>query len=340
MTGRAALRAAVAAALLAVLGCAPAGCSSPRHDPKKGVRLVAWDATVPQRLRPPTGQPAPPCQASRLRATGGGFRFEAAISGGTGRLMLRNAGPAACALVGRPEVRVVGAVPAPRQRQDQAPAQPPAFPTVAPPEESLRSLPPGGQAALDVDWRNWCVPTTTASGAPARPRPPTAIRVTLPGHGGSLDAGYNAVPPCDSPAAPTTVGVHPFQPAPLSGDAPWTSTVVRASIQPLSGTGRLVGRRGDTVRFAVLVRNPSATAVDFVRCPLLVEMLAPAGRPEAHQLNCAAAGSLPPGGALRFEMRLQIPADAPAGDNGLFWELDPTGNQGPEATFRVTVVTG
>jgi Protein of unknown function (DUF4232) len=319
----------VAAALLAL-----AGCTSAAHRPAQ-VPLVPWDGTVPAQLRPAATAPAPPCQASRLRVVGDGFRFEATISGGTGRVLLRNAGPAACQLTGRPDVQVVGAVPAPPQQQTPLPAQPPSFPSVAPPEDSLRSVPPGGSAALDVDWRNWCVPPTRT-----QPRPPRAIRLTLPG-GSSLDVDYNGVPPCENADAASTLGVHPFQPAPLPGTAAWTSTVLQATIQPLDGSkGKLTGRRGDTVRFAVLVRNPSAAPVGFARCPLVVLMLAPAGRPEAHQLNCAAAGQLPAGGALRFEMRVQIPADAPAGDNGLFWELDPTGSQGPEATSRITVVTG
>jgi hypothetical protein len=91
------------------------------------------------------------------------------------------------------------------------------------------------------------------------------------------------------------------------------------------------------VRFAVQLHNASAAAVGFDRCPLLIEMLAPAGRPEVHQLNCQAASPIPPSGSLRFEMRIQVPANAPAGANGLFWELDPTGAQGPQAVSRLVV---
>jgi len=36
-------------------------------------------------------------------------------------------------------------------------------------------------------------------------------------------------------------------------------------------------------------------------------------------------------------MRIQVPEDAPAGNNGLFWELDPTGAQGPEAVSGLVV---
>ncbi|MEN3307281.1 MAG: hypothetical protein V7603_3483 [Micromonosporaceae bacterium] len=317
--------------LLGALVLVLAGCSPARHGPAGGVRLVPWDGTVPAHLRPATVAPAPACQASRLTVTGGGFRFTPGISGGTGEVTLRNTGPDACRLTGRPQVRIVGAVPAPAQRQAPLPAQPPAFPTVTPPDGTLLAVPPGAAVTLGVDWRNWCLPRTAEA-----PVPPRAIRLTLPG-GGSIDVGYNAVPQCDTPTAATTVGVRPFQPAPLPATAPWTPGVVQATIQPLSGNGPLTGRRGDTARFAVEIRNPSAAPIPFERCPLLVEMLAPAGRPEAHQLNCRAAGQVPAGGSLRFEMRIQIPADAPAGSNGLFWQLDPTGSQGPQAVSRIDV---
>jgi hypothetical protein len=36
-------------------------------------------------------------------------------------------------------------------------------------------------------------------------------------------------------------------------------------------------------------------------------------------------------------MRIRVPARAPLGANGLFWELDPLGAQSPEAVARVIV---
>jgi hypothetical protein len=170
--------------------------------------------------------------------------------------------------------------------------------------------------------------------------PPRAIRVTLPEGGGSVDAGYNAVPPCETPTAPSTIGVRPFQPAPLASTQPWTSVALQATIEPVSADeAQLTGKPGGTVRFAVVLHTPSTTPVPFDRCPALVQMLAPSGSPQLGQLNCRAAGTLPAGGSLRFEMRIPIPADAPKGDNGLFWELDPTGAQGPEAVSRVVVTS-
>ncbi|GIH17159.1 DUF4232 domain-containing protein [Rugosimonospora africana] len=318
--------------LLGALILVAAGCSSTHHDPAGAARLVPWDGAVPAQLRVAASAPAPRCQASQLRVVGDGFDFSAALSGGTGEATVRNAGTGTCQLTGRPDVQIVGAVPAPRQRQDPLPAQPPAFPTVAPPDTVLATLPPGAAATLDIDWRNWCVPR--ASGTPV---PPRTIRLTLPGGTGSLDVGYNALPGCDTPGAASTIGVHPFQPAPLASTAPWTSTALRAAIAPLPGARQLRGARGDTVRFAVELRNPSAAPISFDRCPLIVEMLAPAGHPEVHQLNCRAAVCLPATGSLRFEMRIQIPPNAPVGSNGLFWELDPTGGQAPETVSRIMV---
>jgi hypothetical protein len=36
-------------------------------------------------------------------------------------------------------------------------------------------------------------------------------------------------------------------------------------------------------------------------------------------------------------MRLRVPANAPLGANGLFWELDPFGVRAPQLHVRVTI---
>ena len=330
MTPKWALAAAVG--LLALGGCS----SGHGASPAKHVKLVAWDGAVPAQLRPDQVAPARPCRASQLRIVGTGFLFAPAISGGTGSVTLRNSGPDSCRLTGRPDVQIVGASPAPRQQHVSLPAQPPAFPNVAPPDTALLALPVNATATLEVDWRNWCVPRPTGAAAKKAPVPPSAVRVSLPGGLGRIDADYNAVPSCDAPGQPTTLGIRPFQPAPLRS-APWTTGNVQATIGPLSGSKTPAGKPGDSVAFAVQLRNAGDAPVAFDTCPLVVEMLAPAGKPEVHQLNCGAAGPLQPGGSLRFEMRIKIPADAPAGNNGLFWELDPAGAQGPEVVSRIVV---
>jgi hypothetical protein len=319
------MRAIVAVLVSALL----IGCSS-AHQATPAAPMVAWSDAAPASLRARPVEPAAPCRAAALRVVGRGFRFDPALAGGTGTTSLRNAGRAPCQLTGRPTVRLVGAPRAPAQRQEPAPAQPAAFPAIVPPAAALLALPPGGTAVLGVDWRNWCVPGAGRSPKPLVP--PRAVRVTLPSGGGSIDVGYDAVPACDEPAQPSTIAVRPFAPAPLAATPPWTAGQLKASIVGVEAT-----RRGQVARFGVRLTNPSSAPVTFERCPLFVEALAPAGGPEPHQLNCAGATSIPPGGSLTFEMRIRVPADAPLGNNGLFWELDPTGAQGPEVVAGLAV---
>ena len=327
-----ALGAAVVVAVAGLLAACSSGhaAGSASSSAAPAIRTVAWDGAVPAALQPEQIRPAGPCPASRLRLVGAGFLFAPDRQGGTGTITLRNIGPGPCRLSGRPQVRLVGAALAPRQQQVPLAAQTPPFPQVLPPLSTLLALPAGGMVTLGVNWRNWCVP-----GAPARAvAPPKAVRITLPGRG-SLDVGYNAVPSCDAPRQPSTVGVQPFQPAPLR-TPPWTRSAVKATIEGLGGAP-LTGRRGQITRYAVRLTNASRAQLVFTRCPLVVETLAPAGSVEVHQLNCRGAAPLAPGASLRFEMRIRVPMSAPLGNNGLFWELDPAGVQGPQVVSGVNV---
>jgi hypothetical protein len=112
--------------------------------------------------------------------------------------------------------------------------------------------------------------------------------------------------------------------------------VLSATIETTPGS-QLAGHRGQDARFAVRLHNPSTTPVAFGTCPLAVEALAPAGSPVAHVLNCPGQ-PIPPSGSMLFEMRIHVPPDAPLGNNGLFWELDPTGAQGPEAVSGLNIL--
>ena len=328
------MRALTLAALVLLAACSSSHGSRPSH-----LDLIAWDAAVPAQLHAPQVAPAAPCRASQLKVAGAGFAFAPALSGGTGSVTLRNSGSAPCGLAGRPSVRVVGAKPQPAQRQEPLPDQAPPFPKVLPPAATLRSLAPGGTATLTVDWSNWCVPGAATATKPLTP--PKALRVTLAGRG-SLDIGYDAVPSCDAPARPSTLGVREFQPSPLVDSTPWTSGVLTPKVTAKvtahdGGKGSITGRRGAVVPFAVQLHNSAAAPVRFERCPLVAEMLAPAGTTEVHELNCRGAGQIPPGASIGFEMRIKVPAAAPLGNNGLFWELDPTGTQSLEVVSRLVV---
>jgi hypothetical protein len=323
------------AAALPLLALA-AGCRSRPVGPAP--QLIPWTDAVPGELAPRPVPAAPWCRPAQLRVDGAGFAFQpaAAAAGGTGTATLRNAGRVPCRLDGRPAVRFVGAPRAPSQRQLALPAGQPSFPKVLPPASTLRALAPGAAATLTIDWRNWCVPGAASAARPLVP--PRAARVTLPGGSGSLDLDYSAVTSCEDPARPATIGVRPFQPAALAGPG-WTNVRVEAAVRTLSGGPPPVhGRRGELARFAVELRNPNQqTTIRFDRCPVLAELVAPAGTAELHQLNCTAAGPLPPGGAALFEMRVRVPAGAPLGPNGLFWALDAAGSQPLEVVSRLVV---
>jgi Protein of unknown function (DUF4232) len=315
-----------------VAGCSPsqATVAAPHQH------VIAWDTAVPSQLQPPRVPPAPACRAAQLRLAGSGFQFVAGVVGGTGAVALRNTGPGRCRLTGYPTVRLVGAPRAPAQRQVDLPESPPSFPEVVEPAATLRALAPGSTAILSIDWSNWCVPGAAGS---TRPRvPPSAVRVTLGNGLGSLDVNYNAVPACDAPGQPSTIDVRPFTPAPLPATQPWTTANVKATIESPDGPGfPLTARRGQVARFIVRLRNASPVAVRFGGCPLLAEALAPSGQTEIHQLNCRPAGPIMPGRSLLFDMRVRVPSSAPLGKNGLFWELDPTGAQYPEAVSGLVV---
>jgi hypothetical protein len=323
--------------LLAALAAAAAGCGGSHHGKSTAAApLIAWsDAPVPE-LAPPSGTPAPPCRASQLRAERPGFTFQAAVSGATGSVVIRNSGRRPCALDGRPTVRLVGAPRAPAQKQVAVPAEPVPFPRLLRPEAWLQALPAGEAASLAIQWSNWCVPGAQAATKPLVP--PKAVRITLPGGRGSLDVPYNAVTSCEHPGEASTLGVRPFQPPALPSAQPWTDQLLSAKVLTLDGRAApLRARRGQVLRYSVALRNEGRATVRFDTCPFAAELVAPQGKPETHRLNCAAAQPLAPHATARFEMRIRIPADAPAGANGLFWELDPVGARSPEVVSRVIV---
>lgn len=327
-------------ALLAALAVVAAGCGGGGSKQPSGsaarTQLVPWTSEQVPALATRDASPAPPCRASQLRPRGKGFVFQAAVAGATGTVGLRNVGKSACRLTGRPRVRFVGAPRQPRQQQLPLPPQQPPFPQLLRPASWILSLAPGRSAALGIQWRNWCVPNARAAKKPLVA--PKAVRVALGGGRGSLDVPYNAVTTCEHPGEPSTIHVQPFQPPTLPSGKPWTTQVLSAKALTLAGEpGPLRARRGQLFRYSIALRNDGRETVRFDTCPFAVELLAPAGKAEAHALNCTAAHPLAPHGSLRFEMRIHIPPNAPLGPNGLFWELDPLGARGPEVVTRLVV---
>jgi len=310
------------AAALVTAGC---GGSAAKHA-HGAAPAVPWTAAKPPQLG--TRTPAPvACRASDLSVPAP-VKFVPRFQGGIALVTLRNTGSRACRLTGRPQVRFV-ATRGPQQVEKAVPPTPTEFPDATYPQSSLLALQPGESAALTITWDNWC--ERLIKGKPHLP--PSAIRITLPGGRGSVAADYNAVAECVDPTQPSIVGVSRFQPALVPDGRPWTSAYFRAEIpdQPVHA------RRGGVLRFRVVLTNISHTRADFARCPAYEQQLVPRGALEVFELNCTATHALAPGKSVAFAMRVDVPKSSPLGANGLFWELDPFGAQGPEVHARVTI---
>jgi hypothetical protein len=305
-----------------------AGCSSSSSKQEHVVvaPAVPWTAAKPAQVaerEPVTTW----CRAADLRPPKQ-VEFIPRLRGGIALVPLRNAGDRPCRLTGRPSVIFVKDG-GPVQVMKPFPTTPSNFPETTYPASSLLALRPGESGDVTIAWDNWCDPVL--EGKPHLP--PTALRIRLPAGRGHIDTDYNAVPPCVDPNAPTTIGVSVFQPNLVARGRPWTDAFLRASVpgQPVHA------RRGSVLRFRVVLHNASRTAVRFDRCPAYAQQLVPGGKVQVYALNCRAARPIPPGKSVAFAMQMRVPPGAPAGPNGLFWELDPFGARAPQVHARVTI---
>jgi hypothetical protein len=291
------------------------------------LQAVPWTSGRPAELaeRSPVSTA---CRAADLAVTGQVEFAPYGNGGGIAVIALQNKGGQQCRLEGRPRVRLVKDG-GPRQVNSRLARPPLIFPDTAYPLSSLLAIRPGEYAGLTITWANWC-----DRKIPGKKRvAPRAVRITLPNGTGHVDADYNAVPTCRDPSRPSTIGVSPFETAKVKPASPWTTAPIRASVpnQPVRA------RRGELLRFVVVLQNTSRDTVRFDRCPAYVQQLVPRGEVEVHVLNCAAAKPIAPGGREAFAMQIRVPKDAPVGANGLFWGLDPFGAKNPQINARATV---
>lgn len=312
---------------LAALSVLAGGCGSAKHDAVKvDGPIVPWTASQPSQLAARTPA-STPCRAADLRVTSE-VDFEAyGNNGGIAVIALQNKGEQPCRLEGSPRVKLLKDG-GPKQ-VDRPIARPPLiFPDTAYPVSDLLAIQPGEYAGLTVTWENWCDPTRGAKRVA-----PKAVRITLPGGSGHLDADYNAVPPCLDATRPSTIGVSPWEPAKVKPVPPWTSAAITASVpnQPVRA------ERGRLLHFVVVLHNTSRETVRFDRCPSYVQQLVPAGQVEVHLLNCARAKPIAAGKSEAFAMAIRVPNNAPLGGNGLFWGLDPFGSKQPQLNARATI---
>ncbi|HKC90667.1 MAG TPA: hypothetical protein VKE23_05000 [Candidatus Limnocylindria bacterium] len=158
---------------------------------------------------------------------------------------------------------------------------------------------------------------------------------------------------CDGPDLRLTLGIAvPLEAFPSETLAP---PRLQASIEVPAQI-----RAGESLRYVVRLRNVSAeTYVWEDGCPLYEELLnghpvdptdrparfttAPPGKyagsaAEIHPLNCVAAGPIPAGASIAFEMRIDVPADD-VGQQGLLWWMVGPPSLMPSASISVDVLS-
>jgi hypothetical protein len=303
------------------------GCGGSKNTgPKIEGQVVPWTSSQPAELveRSPASTQ---CRAADLAVKGKVDFVSNGKGGGIAVVALENKGKQECRLEGRPSVRIVhGGKP----QQVNAPIdRPPViFPDTAYPLSSLLALRPGEIAGVTITWTNWCDPQTGSKRVA-----PSAVRFTLPSGTGHVDADYNAVPPCLDASRPSTIEVSPWETAKVKPVPAWTHAPLTAAV----ANAPVHAKRGDLLRFVVVVRNPSRETVGFDRCPSYVQQLVPAGQVEVHVLNCDHAKPIAPGKSEAFSMAIRVPENAPLGGNGLFWGLDPFGAKSPTLNARAII---
>jgi hypothetical protein len=220
------------------------------------------------------------------------------------------------------QLHVGGADPKSGVLQDEAPA-----PDALPPPFSVRALPQGRTASVQIWWSNWCAAGNRGGGNLSPP--PSAVELTLPA-GGAVRLKVAHAPRCDAPRYPSTVSVGAFAPV---ESQPKQSTRLPLRIAFDQALYRVAA--GKVLRYRVIVHNTSGKPFRFTRCPLYFESLGDAH--EIHVLNCAPVGTLVSGASATFAMELRVPRTLRRGRNGLFWEIGLGTYLPPSSGARATV---
>lgn len=300
------MRRCVVLLLVAVLlgGCQP-DRKAAAPDTVDLAGAVPWISAFPPPYLPPGPSPTPavttrsrPCGAADVRAAfgdgdGGGGHFVYGVR-------FENRSRVTCQLRGYPVVRVTEpGAPVVRATNDGW------FPGT-PGGDVL----PGQHATLGVGTERDCAART--DGGPSKGPLYHRIRVMLAGGGTLTVAG-------PSGGLDVTCGVHLTafsvdRPAPVELADPHAELTVELVLPRRA-------RRGTVLSFVAVVRNPSSHAISMSPCPGYVERIGGVVK-ELHQLNCSGVRSIGPGQAVRFAMRLPLPATLALAYTTISWQLD------------------
>jgi hypothetical protein len=316
--------ATAAAFAVAMTGCA-------RVAPRPTV--IPW-LPLPARnqvFQAPESAPSPPpaVPPGTLRC-GAGQLEGIAIQGGVGagnqawRVILRNRGGAPCSLEGYADLWVqaaggqvlAGAVGTAGEGTYFDPVIPAVPILMAPGTPALETSPAIGyrgvlgQAYMHFQWVD-C-------------RHPLAATVSLALPGGELlsvpfEREASTSPACDSPGA----GGYSSLSRGFLFPSEWNWSPQPEYIDlGITIFAPEAVQRGSTLVYQVTLLNRGEHDYPLDRCPDYGEYLGLKSDVGAdYQLNCAPARTIPAGGSVVFEMRLEIPATVPPGRTDLSWEL-------------------
>jgi hypothetical protein len=306
----------IAAAAIVVLGIGLAvifhfarisAPTKPAPTPPIAPGIVAWvDRPAPVYSRPssqasPYPTSAPRCLATQLRASAG--PSGAAASNQLDGVTLTNVGPT-CLLEGRP---VVTGLNASGQRVTLSPRPGTYFGPLQPAD-----IPQGGHGYIyfgtaslcgsDAEQQTFSEYRALAFDLPSGGRLSSQVTLRVGSCGLSMEnmglpAGPAPTPAPPEPGSLRTLDVHV--------DFPPT---VRA---------------GNTLRFTVVLDNPTTTAVSLSNCPSYTEIL---GYPNSvtltYILNCDQVTVIPPGKTVVYAMEFKIPSNSVTGSAKFSWYLN------------------
>lgn len=229
-----------------------------------------------------------------------------------GRILLfHNTSSAPCLLAGVPTVIATG----PGLSAYRLPSIPPGQDSGGITAQMTEQMGSGQLTQLWISDPVSCAANPTGGGAQAG-GPYTTLRIFLPGGGSAVVTGLALHSACG-------VFVSRFYRVPVTVPLPLSPLEKLTVAMTLPATVRA----GDLLSYVVTLTNPTAQPISLSPCPGYLESGRGGGVviKEEYALNCAPVPAIPAGGSVRFQMKLQVPASAPAGTLALSWMLIPSG---------------
>ncbi len=286
---------------------------------------IPWIDDPAPRYQAPTASPTPaaatdarPCTATDVTAgfadgEGAGGHLEYAVR-------FRNISGSTCVLKGYPHVTATEA-----GQPEVVGTDGSFFPTTG-----TANMPPGHATLLGLETDTYC--SANPGGGPGLPLY-HHVNITLPG-GGTVALNQA------SDGLDVTCGLHvtPFF-APQPAQAQPEPHDPLSDLQVALDVPKAVPA-GTTLTYVAALTNPTDQVISLKRCPGYLEAgVGPPPVKEAYALNCSPVHAIAPKATIRFEMRLHVPDQAPAGTFTFRWSLAVPFDVSSNASINVNAAT-